>query len=77
MREILAHRVEIDGDEVFNVLSGTKFPSSQHSISSILIHEITSHGNVTGNVNALADLLCNILSAQWNQCLLEEFVCPV
>jgi Protein of unknown function (DUF3636) len=73
MRGILAHRMD-DGVETFFVLSTMLFKSEEHSISSILIHEITTQAGKAENEDALADLLCGILSQQWNRCLREEVV---
>jgi len=74
MRDVLAHRIE-DGMEIFSVLSSMTFKSEEHAISSILIHEITSQAGKCENEEALADLICDILSQQWNRCLKEEVVC--
>src|SRR5208282_4708792 len=74
MRDILAHGME-DGMETFTILSSMTFKSEEHAISSILIHEITSHAGKAENGDALADLMCDILSQQWNRCLKEEVVC--
>ena len=73
MRDILAHIME-DGMETFTILSSMTFKSEEHAISSILIHEITSHAGKAENEDALADLICDILSQQWNRCLKEEVV---
>jgi hypothetical protein len=76
MREIFAYQSE-EGEEIFSILSEMTYPSSKHIISSILIHEITTLGATAGDVTALADILCAILSTQWNQCLTEEYVRPL
>lgn len=73
MRDILAYRMD-DGLEVLFVLSEMSFKLEEHSISSILVHEITTQTAKPDNENALANLLCNILSQQWNRCLREKFV---
>ena len=75
MRDILVHRME-DGIETFTILSSMTFKSDDHAISSILIHEITSQAGKAENEDALADLICDILSQQWNRCLKEEVVRP-
>jgi len=73
MRDVLSHRM--DGEiEVFSVLSGMNFKGEGYTISSILIHEITTQGGKAGDEESLANLLCEIFSQQWNRCLKEEFV---
>lgn len=72
MRDILAHR--IDHVETFSTLSTMSFKTEGHAISSILIHEITSQAGKAESEDALADLICDILSQQWNRCLKEELV---
>jgi hypothetical protein len=52
------------------------FKTEGHAISSILIHDITSQAGKAENEDALADLICDILSKQWNRCLREEVVRP-
>ena len=74
MRDILAHRV--DNDETFSVLSTMSFKTERHAISSILIHEIMSQAAMAENEDALANLICDILSQQWTRCLKEEIVSP-
>ena len=75
MRDVLSYRME--GEiEVFSVLSGMEFKGEGYSISSILIHEITTKGVKTQDEESLANLLCEILSQQWNRCLKDEFVLP-
>jgi hypothetical protein len=53
------------------------FKTEEHAISSILIHDITSQAGKAENEDALADLICDILSQQWNRCLREEVVRPL
>lgn len=75
MRDVLSHRM--DGEiEVFSVLSGIPFKGEGYTISSILIHEITTQAGKARDEESLANLLCEILSQQWNRCLKEEFVQP-
>ena len=63
-----------DGVETFTALSNLSFTSEDHSISSTLIHEVTRQAAKADNETALANLLCNIISQQWNRCLREEAV---
>lgn len=72
MRDILAHR--IDNVETFSILSTMSFKTEEHAISSILIHDITSQAGKAENEDALANLVCDILTQQWNRCLREEVV---
>jgi hypothetical protein len=76
MRDVLSFRME-GKVEVFSELSGMKFKGEGYTISSILIHEITTQGAKTRDEESLANLLCEILSQQWNHCLKEEFVAPL
>ena|SRR2546423_11886917 len=73
MRDILAHRME-DGTETFSMLATMTYKTEEHAISSILIHEITTQAGNATNANALGNLICGILSEQWNRCLKEEVV---
>jgi hypothetical protein len=73
MRDILAHRQE-DGTETFFALSTMSFMTDQNAISSILIHDLTSQAAKAESEGALADIVCDILSQQWNRCLREEAV---
>lgn len=74
MRDILAHR--IDNVETFSKLSTMSFKTEEHAISSILIHEITSQAGKAESEDALANLICDVLSQHWNRCLREEVVLP-
>ena len=73
MRDILAYRMD-DGTEALLALSEMSFELEEHSISSILVHEITTQTTKASNESGLANLLCNILSQQWDRCLREKFV---
>lgn len=75
MRDVLSHRM--DGEiEVFPMLSGMQFRGEGYTISSILIHEMTTQAGKARDEESLANLLCEILSQQWNRCLKEELVPP-
>lgn len=73
MRDVLAHRME-DGTETFSMLATMTYKTEEHAISSILIHEITTQAGNAADANALGNLICGILSEQWNRCLKEEVV---
>lgn len=75
MRDVLAHRME-DGTETFSMLSTMTYKTEEHAISSILIHEITTQAGNATDADALGNLICGILSEQWNRCLKEEVVRP-
>jgi hypothetical protein len=63
-----------DGIETFFTLSTMSFKSEEHSISSVLIHEITVQSGKAENEDVLGDFLCDIFSQQWDRCLREEAV---
>ena len=75
MRDMLAFRMD-DGMECFSLLTKMSYSSDQYAISSILVHEITTLAASVGDQIALANILCEILSAHWNRCLREELVPP-
>lgn len=75
MRDVLAHRMD-DGTETFSILATMTYKTEEHAISSILIHEITTRAGTAVSADALGNIICSILSEQWNRCLKEEVVHP-
>jgi len=75
MKDVLAFRMD-DGMECLSLLAEMSYSSDQYPISSILIHEITTLAATAGDEIALANIVCEILSAHWNRCLREGLVPP-
>ena len=76
MRDVLAHRMD-DGTETFSMLATMTYKTEEYAISSILIHEITDQAGNAADADALGNIICGILSEQWNRCLKEEVVIPL
>jgi hypothetical protein len=66
-----------DGMEVFSALAEVSYSNEQHSISSLLIHEITTLAAPVDGESALANILVEILCSHWNRCLHQELVPPI
>jgi hypothetical protein len=75
LREVLGFRMD-DGMEVFSALAEVSYSNEQHSISSLLIHEITTLAAPVDGESALANILVEILCSHWNRCLHQELVPP-
>ena len=73
MRDVLAHKMD-DGTETFSMLATMTYKTEEHAISSILIHEITTRAGNAADADGLGNIICGILSEQWNRCLKEEVV---
>jgi len=63
-----------DGTETFSMLATMTYKTEEHAISSILIHEITTRAGNAPDADGLGNIICGILSEQWNRCLKEEVV---